>query len=325
MFAWPERCRLCGSIRLKERGRKRGKCRPLDFHFYECKSCSFLFVSPVVGSEIYDDRYYRGDGADPLVDYESEYRNYATMPRNYEFLDLYRLAKEHFEKNPSALTGASIRWFDFGCGAGGLLKFLRDHKTVQVRDQEWKIEASGYDVGSYAEKLSTIDKLKIWDWQELEKLAPGYFQIITCIEVVEHLPEPLSVIELLGRLLAPDGLLLLTTGNLRSPLARMMGIGFAYCVPEIHVSYFTPSALRYAYERAGLKPVNVQFLGGLRFKFLKNVAPLLPPRLAETLARSTILLRLLDFLYGVSAMPSATKDRLKIAPNRSVNHLRNIA
>jgi SAM-dependent methyltransferase len=307
VFSSPERCRLCGSATLKERGSKRGKSRPLDFHFYECTSCSFLFVAPVVASDIYDDSYYRGDGPDSLVDYESEYRNYAMTPRNFEFLDLYRLTKDHWQKKAAALGEGPIRWLDFGCGAGGLLKFLRDRKTVRVQRQEWNIEASGYDVGSYADKLKTIDKLKIWSWQELEKLPAGYFQIITCIEVVEHLPEPLPVMEVLARLLAPEGLLLLTTGNLRSPLARLMGIHFPYCVPEIHVSYFTPRALNYAYDKVGLRPVKIQFLDGLRFKFLKNIAPLLPPRLAQSFSRSTILLRVLDFLFGVSAMPSACK------------------
>jgi SAM-dependent methyltransferase len=307
-FLPPKRCRMCGSNDLRGKGAKRGKFRPLDFHFYECKSCSFLFVAPVMGPEIYDDRYYRGDGADPLVDYGSEYANYATTPRNYEFLDLYRLAKEHLERNIDAHTEEPIRWLDFGCGAGGLLKFLRDRATVQVRDQERQIEASGFDVGSYAEKLETIDKLKIWDRNELEKVPAGYFQIITCIEVIEHVPEPLAIFELLARLLSPNGLLLLTTGNLDSPLAKLMGIGFSYCVPEIHVSYFTPFSLKYAYDRVGLRPVKVQFLDGLRFKFLKNVEKLLPPGLARALAKSTILLRFLDFLYGVSAMPSAIKE-----------------
>jgi SAM-dependent methyltransferase len=303
----PERCRLCGSNNLIERGMKRGKFRPFDFHFYECESCSFLFVVPVVGLEIYDDNYYRGHGPDPLVDYESEYTNYAATARNYEFLDLYRLAEIHLEKNAAGLTEGSIQWLDFGCGAGGLLKFLRDRGTVRMRDQERKIEASGYDVGSYAEKLSTVDNLKIWDLQELEKLPEGYFRIISCIEVVEHVSEPLPMFELLARLLAPDGLLLLTTGNLRSPLARLMGIRFPYCVPEIHVSYFNPFALRYAYGKVGLRPVRVQFLDGLRFKFLKNIAPLLPSGLSRVFSRSMLLLRALDFMYGVSAMPSATK------------------
>ena len=286
---------------------KRGTFRPLDFRFLECKSCTFLFVSPVVGPDIYDDRYYRGEGPDPLVDYESEYEDYAATPRIYEFLDLYRLAKEHLGKSANTMSQESLRWLDFGCGAGGLLKFLGDRKTVVIRNQELGIEASGYDVGSYADKLQRIDQLKIWDWQELEELASGYFEIITCIEVVEHLSEPLPVFELFARLLAPNGLLLLSTGNLNSPLARLMGIGFPYCLPEIHVSYFTPFCLQSVYEEVGLRPVKVQFLDGLRFKFLKNVGTRLPRNLARMLSRSPILLRLLDFLYGVSAMPCATK------------------
>ena len=306
-FLPPKRCRLCGSDNIREKGLKRGKFRPLDFHFYECGSCTFLFVAPVIGPEIYDDNYYRGEGPDLLVDYDSEYTDYVATPRIYEFLDLYRLAKKHLEKNAGTMSQKPVRWLDFGCGAGGLLKFLRDRKTVGIRSEEHWIEASGYDVGSYAGKLQRIDQLKIWDWQELAELSSGYFEIITCIEVVEHLPEPLPVFELFARLLAPNGLLLLSTGNLRSPLARLAGIGFPYCVPEIHVSYFNPFCLQNVYKRVGLRPVKIQFLDGLRFKFIKNVGALLSPGLARTLSQSTILLRLLDFLYGVSAMPSATR------------------
>jgi len=79
---------------------------------------------------------------------------------------------------------------------------------------------------------------------ELQALPSGTFDVISCIEVIEHIPEPRPTLELLARLLAPDGLLLLSTGNLRSPLARALGIAFPYCVPEIHVSYFGSASLK---------------------------------------------------------------------------------
>ncbi len=303
----PSACRLCGSTLLRERGTKQGRFRDLTFHFFECRVCTFLFVSPIVGPDIYDDRYYRGDGPDPLVDYDSEYTNYAATPRVYEFLDLNRLASQHVQ-NGLPDPGEPLRWLDYGCGAGGLLKFLRDRKTLSTKTGERAIEASGYDVGSYADKLSVADRLTIWTWDELQALPSGYFQIISCIEVIEHLPEPLTVLELLSRLLAPGGLLLLSTGNLRSPLARVLGIAFPYCVPEIHISYFSPASLRFIYGKVGLTPVNVRFHGALRFKFLKSIAPLLPARFAQLLSRLIPLLFALDLAYGVSAMPSATKE-----------------
>jgi 2-polyprenyl-3-methyl-5-hydroxy-6-metoxy-1,4-benzoquinol methylase len=60
------------------------------------------------------------------------------------------------------------------------------------------------------------------------------------IEVIEHLPDPSAAIALISRLLKPGGLLLLTTGNLDSPVARRQGIHYRYCAPEIHVSLFNP-------------------------------------------------------------------------------------
>jgi len=305
MAETPTACRLCGSNLIVPKGGKRGRFRPLNFQFFECAKCTFLFVSPVMGPDIYDDRYYRGQGADPLVDYESEYVNYAGTPRIHEFIDLYRLAERH--ANARLAPQESLRWLDFGCGAGGLLKFLREKKTMRADARELPIEISGFDVGSYADKLKLDDHLQIWNWEELQSLPAASFDVISCIEVIEHIPEPGPIFELLGRLLAPNGLLLLSTGNLRSPLARLLGIRFPYCVPEIHVSLFSPTSLRAAYAKAGLIPVRVRYRGALRFKFLKNLGNRLPEPIAQTLSTFGPLLRVLDAAYGVSSMPSATR------------------
>ena len=115
------------------------------------------------------------------------------------------------------------------------------------------------------------------------------------------------MIELLSKLLAKNGLLLLTTGNLHSPLAWVLGLGFPYCVPEIHVSYFNPELLSKIYVTNGLVPVRVRFSENLRFKFLKNLPKSLSKRFADRLSASRILLGALDWFYGVSDMPCATK------------------
>jgi hypothetical protein len=108
--------------------------------------------------------------------------------------------------------------------------------------------------------------------------------------------------------LKPGGLLLLTTGNLRCPMARRHGIHYAYCVPEIHVSMFNPAALTLLYRRFGLEPLAVRYDGAVRFKALKTIRSQSTKRtLTSAVLRLPFAVRCLDALYGVSAMPCAVK------------------
>jgi len=49
------------------------------------------------------------------------------------------------------------------------------------------------------------------------------FDIVTCLELLEHVPDPASVIDAAARLLKPGGLLFLSTIN-RNPKAFALGI-----------------------------------------------------------------------------------------------------
>ena len=301
------KCRLCNSENLTIAGQKTGRYRPLIFTYYCCRNCSFVFVDPCLGSAVYNDDYYQGKGADPLVNYQAEYLDYSRTSRIYEFLDILRIVQVHLSQFKNDHLDDELPWLDFGCGAGGLLKFLREKQAVDLEGGTKRIIPTGFDVGVYADRLASVDKFKIWGWDELNRLPDSSFGIITCIEVVEHLEDPMPIFRLLARLLKKRGLLLLTTGNLASPVARVMRLRFPYCVPEIHVGYFNPELLAKIYEMNRLSPVRAQFHESLRFKFRKNLPKLVPEKLADRISRSAILLRALDALYGVSTMPCATK------------------
>ena len=298
----PPRCRCCGSGNVCERGVKSGRRFARDYHYYACEACGFLFVEPVADPSIYDDDYYDGRGVDPLVNYREEYENYAGTPRLLEFEDLYHLAEDHLPRADPAQERASGRaWLDFGCGAGGLLKFLRERGGFEV---------AGHDVGSYAERLRRDDGFTLFNLEELQALPDGRYDVISCIEVLEHVPEPRPLIALVARLLRPGGLLILTTGNLASPVARWQGLSFSYCIPEIHVSLFNPRLLATLYTEAGLTPVRVRYTGSIRFRIQKSLRLANWGRRLRWLALLPPLVRLADALYGVSAMPCATKPPL---------------
>lgn len=294
-------CRACGSLRTRLRGTRRGRTRREEFSFHDCADCGLLFVEPFAGFELYDDAYYRGQGPDPFVDYETEYRDWRATDRRHELEDLHRLAAEHLRGDGRA---GPVRWLDFGCGAGALLKYLRDRGTVAGRP----LELAGHDVGSYADLLRDRDRFRILGLEQLAAEPAGTYDIVSMIEVIEHLPAPLAPVRAIARLLRPGGLLLLTTGNLDCPVARRQGLDFGYCVPEIHVSLFNPAALGRLYRSAGLEPRHVRYRGAVHFKVLKNLRfrPALR-LLARGLLTVPPVVRLIDGLYGVSAMPCAVK------------------
>lgn len=305
-------CRACGSAHVTLRGRKHGGFLRREFEFHQCRDCGLMFVEPFSGFEIYNDAYYRGRGPDPYVDYETEYHDWRASDRGLEFDDLARLASEYFARaqlpSPSLPISPSphlpIRWLDFGCGSGAFLKYLREHGPIHGRP----LELTGHDVGSYAELLKTHDRFRILDLAELSREPADRYDAISMIEVIEHLPQPHEPLALVARLLKPGGLLLLTTGNLDSPVARRQGIHYRYCAPEIHVSLFNPHALAQLYRRVGLEPHFVRYHGAVKFKVLKSLRHQRPLR---TMAAAALALppvvRAVDALYGVSAMPCATK------------------
>lgn len=307
-------CRCCGSHRVRLEGRKCGQFIRREFEFYRCEDCRFLFVEPFSGFAIYDDAYYRGAGPDPYVDYETEYRDWRRTDRMLEFEDLARLATAHLRHAPSpAAVGAGaqdlsspapLQWLDFGCGAGALLKFLREQQQLAGRP----IALTGHDVGSYADLLKQHDGFRILDWEELTREPGQRYDVISMIEVIEHLPDPREPMALIARLLKPGGLLLLTTGNLGSRIARRQGIHYRYCAPEIHVSLFNPDCLGALYRRAGLEPVGVRYFGSVKFKVVKSLRHRPALRgLAHLALRFPPFVRAVDAVYGVSDMPCAVK------------------
>jgi 2-polyprenyl-6-hydroxyphenyl methylase / 3-demethylubiquinone-9 3-methyltransferase len=113
-----------------------------------------------------------------------------------------------------ALRGARV--LDVGCGAGLLSEAMaREGADVTALD--------------LAPELVEVAKLHLLEsglrvdyrLQAVEDLAseqPGRFDAITCMEMLEHVPDPASVLRACATLLKPGGLLVVSTLN-RTPLA----------------------------------------------------------------------------------------------------------
>lgn len=110
---------------------------------------------------------------------------------------------------------------DIGCGGGILTESLARNGAF----------VTGIDMGTAPLQVARLHRhesdLEI-DYQHMtaEAMAqqyPGKFDVVTCLEMLEHVPDPGSVISACRRLLKPNGHLFLSTIN-RNPKAYLFAI-----------------------------------------------------------------------------------------------------
>ncbi|MGS0999066.1 bifunctional 2-polyprenyl-6-hydroxyphenol methylase/3-demethylubiquinol 3-O-methyltransferase UbiG [Rhodanobacter sp. UC4451_H18] len=109
------------------------------------------------------------------------------------------------------LTGTAPRVVDVGCGGGILAEALAKHGA----------RVTGIDLSTLSLKVArqhaargalAIDYREI-DVETLAREEAGTFDAVTCMEMLEHVPEPARVIAACARLLKPGGVAFFSTIN----------------------------------------------------------------------------------------------------------------
>src|SRR5262249_21756060 len=82
-------------------------------------------------------------------------------------------------------------------------------------------------------------------------LNAGSFDVVSLVEVLEHLDDPDSVLADAARLVRPGGAIYLTTPNGKSLSARVLGSSWSLVAPPEHLQLFSVSGVEAALSRAG--------------------------------------------------------------------------
>ena len=132
------------------------------------------------------------------------------------------------ELNPARLayvaerTGLrDARVLDMGCGAG-LLSEAMAREGAQVTALDLAPELIDVARLHLLESVLQVD-YQLVSAEELAAQAPASFDAITCMEMLEHVPDPGSILRACATLLRPGGKLFVSTLN-RTPLAFAVAI-----------------------------------------------------------------------------------------------------
>jgi len=172
------------------------------------------------------------------------------------------------------------RVLDVGCG-GGLLSEALAGEGAEVTAIDLAPELIKVARLHRLESLQAQPALSIdYRVQAVESLAaerPGYYDAVTCMELLEHVPDPRAVVADCARLLKPGGQLFLSTLN-RTPAAFALAIVGAEYVTRLlprgthrYADFIRPSELAAWLRQAGLQ---LQDMGGLAYEPWRNRARL---------------------------------------------------
>jgi len=179
-----------------------------------------------------------------------------------EFKPLHEMnpLRLNFINTGSPLEGKSV--CDVGCGGGILTESMA----------RCGAETTGIDMGkaplSVARLHALESELEI-DYQQItaEAMAeqsPAKFDVVSCMELLEHVPDPSSIIDACFKLLKPGGSAYFSTIN-RNPKAYMMAIvGAEYMMKMLprgthdYAKFIRPSELDEWAREAGFELLNLK-------------------------------------------------------------------
>jgi SAM-dependent methyltransferase len=247
-------CALCGG------GDFRPKWDCGDFSFVRCRGCGLIQQNPqsepgAVASR-YDEAYLRYEEANQFAYRDLELLALADIGLEAAAAPLFARARQE-GRRPAAL--------DVGCATGALLAALRD--------SGW--EPQGVEISeaqaSYGERRFGIP-IRACGLEDAAFPAAS-FDLVHASHLIEHLNDPVSFLDEVSRVLAPGGLLALTTPNADGFQARLLGPGWRSAIYD-HLYIFSSRSLRALLESRGFRVRALVTWGGwargLKPAFLKR-------------------------------------------------------
>ena len=177
---------------------------------------------------------------------------------NSEFKPLHDINPLRLDWIDGAIGLPGKRVLDVGCG-GGLLSEGMAVRGAAVTGIDLSEKPLGVARLHLLESGQKVDYRKV-SAERMAEETPGAFDAVTCLEMLEHVPDPASIVESCARLVKPGGQVFFSTIN-RNPKSYLLAvIGAEYILRMLprgthdFSRFIKPSELTRWCKQSGLEP-----------------------------------------------------------------------
>ncbi len=254
-------CNLCGADDIHQRYQLNG------WNIVSCQHCGLIYVNPMPDAEalqaFYTEDFFQGNRRPTgYVDYLRDKEIHMHQFRVY-----WPLIRREFPTPGRVL--------DIGCALGFFLDMAQAEgwETVGIELSEFGAQWARDKLGLDVHTGSLLDV----------HLPKSSFDVVTLWATIEHLADPINTLREAHRVLKPDGLILITTGEVEGILDKLSTGLCPWYEPPGHLYYFSTRTLRAMLQEAGFRTLHMQgiemdprMIGPLRRQALRGLNRWLP-------------------------------------------------
>lgn len=204
----------------------------MRFRLLRCRTCDALYANPAPTSD--------------LLAHEYDKSSFDSFEEARSAAETYNFYLRKLIPNAN-LKGAFL---DIGAGDGALLEQIYEHKTF---DHIVGIEPASEPIKAAKAHIKPLIKHEIF---RAGKFPSNSFDIITCCQTIEHVPDPSTLISEAAKTLKPGGAIFLVSHNYRSLLAKVLRTKSPIYDIE-HMQLLSPKSIKYLLEKSGFEGVEV--------------------------------------------------------------------